>query len=86
MFLNAEFFEKDLLAAQQRFNQTFGRQQNTNLKTRQQVIMAIVHMGLLCRRISSSKMSDETKALILRLLKVKETLNRIFENLENNPN
>ena len=77
-----ESCEKEVLAIQDRFNRTFGRQIICNLKARQQVLLAIIQMGRLCKQISKSRKIDETEALKLRLLKMRDTLNIIFDKIE----
>lgn len=80
--MQTDIFEKELLKIRKRFNQTFGRQIVCDLRTRQQVILAIVHMGILARKISESRMTNETRTIIQRLIKVRDTLNDIFDKVE----
>ena len=74
--------EKEVLAIQARFNRTFGEQKICNLKARQEVLLAIIQMGRLCKQISKTSMIDETEDLKLRLLKMRDTLNIIFDKIE----
>lgn len=80
--MKSSFFEKELFKIRERFNQTFGRQIVCDLKTRQQVILSIIHMGLLSRKISETGVANETRARIQRLIKVRDTLNGIFDKAE----
>lgn len=81
--MKIDFFEKQIATAKMRFNQTFGRQVTCDLFTRQKVILSILHMDRLLKQISNPTGSrTETKSRIRRLIKTRDTLDSIYDAIE----
>jgi hypothetical protein len=53
--MSGDFFEKEFVTVCDRFNQTFGKQSVCNRKTRDRVIFAIIHMGMLNKKIGQTR-------------------------------
>ena len=70
-------FENDLDAIRSRFNQTFEDEPLCNPDFRARVVLAIVHMGILCRRINIKKRKEDVR----EFLTVKNKLNDFFSKL-----
>ena len=77
-----DFFEKELTTVWERYNQTFGKQSVCNLKTRYQVIFAIIHMGMLRKKISKTGDKSMYRDDIGLFIRTKNTLMTIFSNAE----
>lgn len=77
-----DFFEKEVRKVQKSFNQTFGEMQAINLSTRFNVILSIIHLGLIAREIKKqNKTKDITK--IKKFMKVKSIINNVFDKFGN---
>ena len=80
--MKIDFFEKELTAVRQRFNQTLGKLAVCNLKTRYQVIIAIIQMGLLTKKIARTKDKSRVRDDIRMFIRIKNTLMTIFSTTE----
>ena len=80
--MKVNFFEKELTGVRKRFNQTFGKQTVCDLQARAQVIIAIIHMGLLNNKIVKAKDKSAVRDDIQMFIKIKNTLTTIFNNSE----
>ena len=80
--MKVNFFEKELTRVRERFNQTFGKQTVCNLQTRAQVIIAIIHMGMLNNKIMKAKDKSKVRDDIRMFIRIKNTLTIIFNNAE----
>ena len=76
------FFATELQKIQDRFNQTFGKMVVFNIKTRQQTILAIVGMGLLEKRISSTTNKEKVRPDIKDFMRTHKTLTNLFDDIE----
>jgi hypothetical protein len=81
-FMPVDFFEKEFTMVCERFNQTFGKQTVCNLKTRYRVIIAIIHMGMLNKKIGKTRDKYEVRDDIRMFIRVRNTLMTIFTNAE----
>ena len=77
-----DFFEKELMKAQKRFNQTFGVLNVCDLKTRQVAILKIIQMGRLRDVIMQSNNNDEVMEERSKFVKARNWLNNIFSQIE----
>ena len=77
-----DFFEKEFATVCERYNQTFGKQSVCNLRTRYQVIFAIIHMGTLKKKIGKTGDKSMVRDDIRMFIRVKNTLMTIFSNAE----
>ena len=80
--MKVNFFEKELIRICKRFNQTFGKQTVYDLQTRAQVIIAIIHMGMLNNKIMKAKDKSMVGGDIRMFIRIKNTLATIFNNAE----
>ncbi|PQP35738.1 hypothetical protein C6A37_00800 [Desulfobacteraceae bacterium SEEP-SAG9] len=80
--MKVNFFEKELIKVRERFNQTFGKQFVCDLQTRTQVIIAIIHMGMLNNKIMKAKNKEMVRDDIRMFIRIKNTLTTIFNNAE----
>ena len=80
--MKIDFFEKELFAVRERFNQTFGKQIVCNLKTRYRVTFAIIHMGMLAKKIARTKNKSGVRGDIRMFIRIKNTLMTIFSTAE----
>ncbi len=77
--MKIDFFEKEVQKMQARFNQTFGHHVVCSLKTRQAVILSIIHLEILGRKIRKANRTDQTRGEIQNFMRVRNTLNNIFK-------
>ena len=77
-----DFFEKELAALREKYNQTFGSHAVFKRDTRHRVIIAIIHMGLLTKRIAKTKDEAEKRDDIRKFNNTKKTLMTIFSTAE----
>lgn len=77
-----DFFEKELMKARRRFNETFGMQEVCDLKLRQSVILAICFLGLIAGKIKKAKNKDDVRDEIKQFMKNQNTLNNLFKRIE----
>jgi len=80
--MKVNYFEKELIKVRERFNQTFGKQIVSDLRTRAQVIIAIIHMGLLSDKIMKAKDKEMVRDDIRMFIRKRNTLTTIFNNVE----
>jgi hypothetical protein len=80
--MKIDFFEKELIAVRQRYNQTFGKQTVCNIKTRYHVILRIIRMEWLHRKIKNDACTKDAKGEIQMFVKTKNALNTIFNEAE----
>ena len=74
------FFQKELSKVQERFNQTFSESQTQNLATRFNVILAIIHLGLIAKEINKDKKKDIQK--VRDFMQAKAILNKAFDSFK----
>lgn len=72
------YFENELHKAQQRFNETFGRQTICNLKTRRFTMLAITAMGRNAEKIVEAKDKTCVRYEIARFNKARTRLEKLF--------
>jgi hypothetical protein len=77
-----DFFEKEVLRAREKFNQTFGMLTVCDLRLRQSTILAIGFLGKLGNRIMEANNKDEVKAEIQKFMKTKKILSNLFVKIE----
>ena len=80
--MSVDFFEKEFVTVCKRYNQTFGSKSVCNQMTRCRVILAIIHMGLLAKKIERTKDKAEARDDIRMFIRVKNTLITIFSTAE----
>ena len=80
--MKVNFFEKELTRIWRRFNQTFGKQIVCDLQVRAQVIIAIIHLGMLNKQIMKAKDKSMVRGDIQMFIRIKNTLTTIFNNAE----
>ena len=73
-----DFFEKELERVQRNFNRAYGGLKVINLKHRESIILAIVHMGLLSRSVKKAENDLDRQIVIKRFIRVRNSLNRQF--------
>ena len=77
-----DFFETEVSKAQEKFNQTYGVMVVCNLKLRQATIMSIIHLSLLCRKITAAISKDEVRCDIQEFIRSRNTINRHLNQIE----
>lgn len=80
--MSINFFDTEVKKAQDRFNQTFGKETVCDLKLRQAVILAICFLSNEARKISNAVHKDEVRTQIKKFMKTKTTLNKLFDQFE----
>ena len=80
--MKVNFFEKELIKVRERFNQTFGKQFVCDLQTRAQVIIAIIHMGLLGNKIMKVKDKEMVRDDIRIFIRKRNALTTLFNDAE----
>jgi hypothetical protein len=80
--MKVNFFESELTRIQERFNQSFGSQSICDLQTRAQVIIAIVHMGLLTHNILKAEDRSMVRQDIQMFIRIKGVLTSLFSQVE----
>lgn len=80
--MSIDFFKAEVKKAQDRFNQTFGKETVCDLKLRQTVILAICFLSNEARKISNAANEDEVRAQIKKFMRTKTTLNKLFVQFE----
>ena len=78
-----DFFVKEVNRAQHKFNQTFGMLRTGDIKLRQSVILKICGLGCLKNKIGKAADRDQVRAEICKFMKIRNTLNNIFNTIEN---
>ena len=73
-----DFFEKELERVQRNFNRAYGGLKVINLKHRESIILAIVHMGLLARSVKKAENDLDRQMVIKRFVRIRNTLNQQF--------
>ena len=77
-----DFFEKEFVTVFERYNQTFGSQSVCNQMTRCRVILAIIHMGMLFKKIKKAADRSMVRDDIKEFIRKKNSLMNIFSNAE----
>ena len=80
--MKVDYFEKELSRVRERFNQTFGKQFVCDLQTRAEVIISIIHMGLLGNKIMNAKNKEMVRDDMRMFIKKKNQLATIFSNAD----
>ena len=80
--MKVNFFEEEQAWVWESFNQTFGNQTVCDHQTRAQVIIAIIHMGMLNNKIMKAKDKSTVRDDIRMFIRIKNTLTTIFNNAE----
>jgi hypothetical protein len=80
--MKVDFFEKELTRVRERFNQTFGKQLACDLQTRAEIIIAVIHMGLLGNKITNAKDKEMVRDDMRMFIKQRNALTKIFINVE----
>ena len=80
--MKIQFFEKELQKVRDRFNETFGIMPVCNLKLRGKTILSICHLGCLAKEMAEIKSRDHPHKTIAKFMRVRNELNRIFDELE----
>ena len=70
-----DFFETEVSKAQEKFNQTYGVMIVCNIKHRQATIMSIIHLSLLCRRITAARSKNDVRGDIQKFIRSRDTIN-----------
>ena len=78
-----DFFKKEVLKAQERFNQTFGLMTVCDLRQRQGAILAVVFLGMIADKIGKEKNRDHARDKIRNFMKTRDILHRLFDRVEN---
>lgn len=82
--MNNQLFEEDLSRFRKRFNQTFGRQDVGNIKTRGKAILSILAIGVLYRKIGMAANIDDVKDELRLSAWHRQKLSNIFDSFEEN--
>lgn len=77
-----DFFEKEVMKARKKFNQTFGKMVVCDLESRQSAILAIGFLGRLGTRIMEANNKGEVKEEIQKFMKTKKILSNLFVKIE----
>ena len=77
-----EFFEREMGRVQDRFNETFGAQVVCDINARQTVILAICQMGILARKIVTTKNWDATREDLKSFSRGRKALHKCFNRME----
>ena len=77
-----DFYEKEVMKARKKFNQTFGMLKVCDLRLRQSAILAIGFMGTLGQKIIEAKNREKAKEQIDKFMRTKNVLNNLFAKLE----
>jgi len=75
-------FEKEVIRAQHKFNQTFGMLGTGDIKLRQSVILKICGLGCLKNKIIKAANRDQVRDEICNFMKIRNTLNNVFNTIE----
>ena len=73
------FFEKEVIKARERFNQTFGVLDVCDLKSRYSTILAISSLGLIAGRIKKAKNKDDVRDEIKQFMETRTILDSVFK-------
>ena len=76
--MTINFFEKEVSKAQGRFNQIFGNEIVCNIEARYAAIFTICQMGVICKRLQTSK----KQKLIQEFVGLRNIINTFFNRLE----
>ena len=75
-------FEKEVIRAQHKFNQTFGMLGTGDIKLRQSVILKICGLGCLKNKIIKAADKDQVRDEICSFMKIRGILNNVFNTIE----
>ena len=76
------FFEREVIKIQKRFNETFGRQTVCNLDVRYSAILSICWLGVLGRRIKKAEEKEKVRDSIHEFVRIRDVLNDFFNLME----
>ena len=77
-----DFFETEVIKAQENFNKTYGVMVVCNIKQRQATIMSIIHLSLLCRRITTARSKNDVRGDIQKFIRARNTINKHLNKIE----
>jgi len=77
-----DFFETEVTKAQKKFNQTYGVMVVCNIRHRQASIMSIIHLCMLCKRITAARTKDEVRGDIQEFIRIRNTINKHLNQIE----
>ena len=80
--MTIDFFEKEVIKARERFNQTFGVLDVCDLKSRQSTILAISSLGLIAGKIKKAKNKDDVKDEIKQFMRTRTILDSVFKQFQ----
>jgi len=81
-----DFFEREVLKAQDRFNKTFGGLTVCDICTRQRAILKIIRMSLIRNRIIQEKVKEKIVQERSNFVITRNWLNSLFNQVENEIN
>jgi len=76
------FFQREVKQTQARFNETFGKLETCDIKTRQAVILSIISMDRLSKKIMEAESKDMVRPEIAKFMRSKQALNGVFDVIE----
>ncbi len=79
--MGVNFFEKELLQVQDKFNETFGRRTICDIRLRVAVILAVCRLGILEKKISNEPIKENVRPDIIAFMRIKGKLNEVFEQI-----
>ena len=77
-----DFFKKEVLKAQERFNQTFGLLTVCDLRQRQKAILAVIFLARIADKIGKEKNRDNARDKIRKFMRTRDILYRLFDRVE----
>ena len=77
-----DFFKTELLNAQHRFNETFGRQSVCNIRERYITIMSVITLGLLEKRIRQTGNRADARDEAREFIRRRDLLKAYFDKAE----
>ena len=80
--MTIDFFEKEVIKARERFNQTFGMLDVCDLKSRQSTILAISSMGLISGKIKKAKNKNDVGDEIKQFMRTRTILDSVFKQFQ----
>ena len=75
-------FEKEVIRAQHKFNQTFGMLGTGDIKLRQSVILKICGLGCLRNKIIKAADKDQVRDEMQNFIEIRDILNNVFNSIE----
>jgi hypothetical protein len=80
--MTIDFFEKEVIKARERFNQTFGVLDVCDLKLRYLTILAISSLGLIAGRIKKAKNKDDVRDEKKQFMRTRTILDSVFKQFQ----